>query len=68
MWCFSVAEKNTTHEFEWLDGPAIQEELPLMNLRVRDCSYTTANDVLAGKAVCDFDLKTDLFSWLDEDV
>ena len=39
-----------------------------MNLRVRDCSYTTANDVLAGKAVCDFDLKTDLFSWIDEDV
>lgn len=46
--------------------PTVEPELPIKTMKGRDCSYTVDNGVLSGKAVCDFDLSFDKFSWIDE--
>ena len=45
---------------------SVDDSLPVTLLRGRNCKYTVDNQVLTGKAVCDFDLETGDFSWIDE--
>ena len=45
---------------------SIDDNLPMQVIRGRNCDYTVDNQVLSGKAVCDFDLETHDFSWINE--